>query len=155
MSFSRDEIEALAQTEPESSFLEAPVQKVSEWIAFITSVDDAPKDKHPLIFYGFVARILAQAMGSTEPVDFADTHMRTLVLDLVKPGAQPFEDDSSGPWHSVIILPAHLSLCLRVQARAQAVLDVSAEVHLAVRHWPKPLLRSLRLHLPRSPRKTF
>eukprot|EP00959_Pyramimonas_sp_CCMP1952_P227063 4747468-Pyramimonas_sp.AAC.2 len=53
MSFSQDEIEALAQTAPEGSFLEAPVQKISKWIASITSVDGAPKEKHPLIFYGF------------------------------------------------------------------------------------------------------
>ena len=126
MSFQRAEIEAMAESAPAASFLGASQSKIADWIEFVTSADETPKDQHPLTFYAFAARVLAQAMGSLSPVDYADSHMRSLVLEMIKPGATPFESDAdAGPWQDELVLPAHLTLCLRVQARAQKAQDSS------------------------------
>ena len=125
MSFEKSEITAMAAAAPEHSFMGAAQMKIAEWIEFVTSVDENPKDSHPLIFYGLVARILAEGVGSLAPVAYADPHMRNIVLQIVQLGAVPFEEDREGLWCDQTVNPAHLSLCLRVQGKAQKLADVS------------------------------
>ena len=127
MSFQRTEIEAMAESAPAASFLGASQSKIADWIEFVASADETPKDQHPLIFYAFAARVLAQTMGSLTPVAYADSHMRSLIVDMIKPGSTFFEPDSDGgPWQDEVLLPAHLALCLRAQAKAQRLWDSSA-----------------------------
>ena len=124
MSFTKGEFDALAAAAPEGSFLGATHDKISEWFSFVASVDDNAKDKHALMFYGLAARLLAENknIGSLVPVDFADTHTRTMVLDAVKPQTTPFiSDDEGSPWRDETVLPAHLTCCLRVQGGAQKI----------------------------------
>ena len=124
MSFSQDEIQAMAATAPAGSFLGETEANIAKWIDFVASAYDDPKDKHPLMFYGVTARILAKTIGSMSPGDFADAHMRTFILDMIKPGVTPFEEDADGEWKEEVILPAHVSACLRVQGKA-AKLDTA------------------------------
>ena len=79
---------------------------------FVTSVDLDPKSLHDVTFYATVARTLAEVMGSAQPADYAEPHMRSLIVDNIKVGAAPFDRESeAGVWKSVRIQPAHITLC--------------------------------------------
>ena len=78
MSFSKSEIDALAAAAPDGSFLGAPAENISEWLAFVASVDDNAKSKHPLIFYGVAGRLLSETVGSLVPDDSADARVRAI-----------------------------------------------------------------------------
>ena len=90
------------------------------WVQHVMGVDSAPKQAHPVLFYAAAARLLAEAMGTTHPMDYEESAMADHIRDVVQPRAQPFDQEGEPPeWRAVIIFPAHVALCLRVQHRAQ------------------------------------
>ena len=97
---------------PKEAFGSPDVAAVNAWVEFVISVHDPPT--HPADFYVAVARVLAEEMGSLSPQDLADDHMRTMILETIKPGAQPFQSDGSSPLKEVRLKPAHVSCALMV-----------------------------------------
>ena len=93
------------------------------WLQFVGSVHEP--QTHPVAFYVVVARALAQQMGSMSPQDYAEEHMRSMILDAIKPGSQPFVADAEGQHKEVRLTPAHVSCALLVQARARRHADTS------------------------------
>ena len=119
MSFSDEEIFGALEKIPSDGFLAESVEVRTKWMHFVASVDLDPKSLHDVMFYATVARTLAEIMGSAQPADYAEPHMRSLIVDNIKVGAAPFDRESeAGVWKSVRIQPAHVTLALRVQAKA-------------------------------------
>ena len=119
MSFSDEEVFCALERIPSDGFLAESVEVRTKWMHFVTSVDLDPKSLHDVTFYATVARTLAEVMGSAQPADYAEPHMRSLIVDNIKVGAAPFDRESeAGVWKSVRIQPAHITLALRVQAKA-------------------------------------
>ena len=71
-------------------FLAQSAEVQAKWLHFVKSVDADSRDLHEVIFYAPVARTLAEVMGSAQPADYAESHMRSLVVDDIKVGAAPF-----------------------------------------------------------------
>ena len=119
MSFSASELKAALETVPSDQFLKLGEDARVQWLGFVTSVDEKPKDSHDVSFYAIVARTLAEVMGTALPADYAEAHMRGMIVTAVKVGAKPFQGDGEDEvWNSAHVLPAHVSLALRVQRRA-------------------------------------
>ena len=57
-------------------------------------------------------------MGSLVPQDLADAHMRTMILESIKPNSQPFSEDIDGLHNDVRLTPAHVSCALLAQTTA-------------------------------------
>ena len=75
---------------PSDSFLTDSAEVQAKWLHFVASVDADPKSLHDVMFYAIVARTLAEVMGSAQPADYAEPHMRSLIVDGIKVGAAPF-----------------------------------------------------------------
>ena len=120
MAFTAQEIESIVRDAAEGCFGGVSSEKAVGWVSYVCAVDEAPKDKHPLHFYAAVARVMAESLGSTEKEDFADPHMRNLVLEHVKAGTKPFQADLNETWKELVLTPAQVNLALRVQSKAQA-----------------------------------
>ena len=119
MSFSDEEVLNALERIPSDGFLAESAEVRTKWMHFVASVDLDPKSLHDVMFYATVARTLAEIMGSAQPADYAEPHMRSLIVDGIKVGAAPFDRESeAGVWRSVRIQPAHVPLALRVQVRA-------------------------------------
>ena len=119
MAYTAQEIQELV-SEPQAAFSGLAPAKRTEWVSFVCSVDEAPKEKHPLLFYASVGRAMVELLGSAEKDDYADPHMRSQIIENIKSGAQPFaEDPPGGSWQGVTLNAAQVSLALRVQAKAQ------------------------------------
>ena len=119
MSFSDDEVLNALEGIPSDGFLAENAEVRTKWLHFVASVDPDPKSLHDVLFYATVARTLAEIMGSAQPADYAEPHMRSLIVDGIKVGAAPFDKESEDVvWRSVKIQPAHVTLALRVQAKA-------------------------------------
>ena len=119
MSFSDEEVLNALEGIPSDGFLAESAEVRTKWMHFVASVDLDPKSLHDVMFYATVARTLAEIMGSAQPADYAEPHMRSLIVDGIKVGAAPFDRESEAVvWRSVRIQPAHVTLALRVQARA-------------------------------------
>ena len=119
MSFSGEEVLGALGKIPSDGFLAESAEVQAKWLHFVASVDTDPKSLHDVMFYAIVARTLAEVMGSAQPADYAEPHMRSLIVDGIKVGAAPFEKKSENVmWRSVKIEPAHATLALRVQAQA-------------------------------------
>ena len=62
---------------------------------------------------------MCEMMGSTILSDYADAHMRDLLISTCKLGSKPFQTEGAPDiWKAIIFSPAQLSLALRVQRRA-------------------------------------
>ena len=121
MSFSEEEVLGALRKIPSDSFLAESAEVKAKWLHFVASGDADPRNLHDVMFYAIVARTLAEVMGSDQPADYAEPHMRSLIGDGIKVGAVPFEkksEDVTG--RSVKVQPAHATLPLRVQAKAAA-----------------------------------
>ena len=119
MSFSDEEVLNALEGIPGDGFLVESAEARTKWLHFVASVDPDPKSLHDVMFYATVARTLAEIMGSAQPADYAEPHMRSLIVDGIKVGAAPFDKPSEDVvWRSVKIQPAHVTLALRVQAKA-------------------------------------
>ncbi|CAK0887936.1 unnamed protein product [Prorocentrum cordatum] len=92
--------------------------KVAHWVQFVASVQDAPADTHPLIFYAGTARALAEFIGSVEPTDYAEEKMRDFVISSLQVNAVPFDQDQDEQWENFKLKPAHITLALKVQTKA-------------------------------------
>ena len=121
MSFSDEEIAVAIRSVPSDKFLGLGEEARVKWVQFVTSVDDSPKSAHEVMFYAIVARALAEVMGSSQPADYAESHMRELIVGAFKVGTQPFQgEEEATTWKDAKLLPAQIALALRVQARAVA-----------------------------------
>ena len=121
MSFSEEEVLGALRKIPSDGFLAESAEVQAKWLHFVASVDADPKNLHDVMFYAIVARTLAEVMGSAQPADYAEPHVRSLIGDGIKVGAAPFEKKSEDvTWRSVKVQPAHATLALRVQAKAVA-----------------------------------
>ena len=121
MSFSEEEVLGALGKIPSDGFLAESAEVQAKWLHFVASVDADPKSLHDVMFYAIVARTLAEVMGSAQPADYAEPHMRSLIVDGIKVGAAPFDKESEVvTWRSVKVQPAHVALALRVQAKAVA-----------------------------------
>ena len=89
------QIKSLVESLPAETFQEIGSEAFQQWVQFVVSVHEPVV--HPASFYVIVARALAALMGTAAPQDYADEHMRTMILEMVKPQAQPFSTDESGP----------------------------------------------------------
>ena len=119
MSFSDEEVLSALGEIPSDGFLAECTEVRARWMHFVVSVDAVPKSLHDVMFYSTVARTLAEVMGSAQPADYVEPHMRSLIVDGIKLGAAPFDKESEDVmWRSVKIQPAHVTLALRVQAKA-------------------------------------
>ena len=84
------------------------------------------------MFYAVAARALAEVMGSAQASDYAETHVRTQVIELLKPGAKPFQTDTEQePWKDYVFKPAQVTWALKVQAKAAANLASTAPLGVA------------------------
>ena len=111
MSFSDEEVLSALGEIPSDGFLAECTEVRARWMHFVASVDADPKSLHDVMFYATVARTLAEVMGSAQPADFAEPHMRSLIVDGIKVGAAPFDKESEDVmWRSVKIQPAHVTL---------------------------------------------
>ena len=121
MSFSEEEVLGALGKIPSDGFLAESAEVQAKWLHFVASVDADPKSLHDVVmFYAIVARTLAEVMGSAQPADYAEPHMRSLIVDGIKVGAAPFDKGSEDvTWRSVKVQPAHVTLALRVQAVEQ------------------------------------
>eukprot|EP00959_Pyramimonas_sp_CCMP1952_P239941 5014230-Pyramimonas_sp.AAC.1 len=72
-------VQALVATAPEGKFLALSVADMEKWTQFVADANEPTC--HPELFYGCVARLLAENMGSAVPADCADAQMRTFVVD--------------------------------------------------------------------------
>ena len=95
------------------------MDKASTWVQYVTSVHNSPPDAHPLLFYAATARALADAIGSVEPADYCEKQMRDFVLSGMQANATPFAQDTDENWKAFVVKPAHISLALKVQTKAQ------------------------------------
>ena len=121
MSFSEEEVLGALGKIPSDGFLAESAEIQAKWLHFVASVDADPKSLHDVMFYATVARTLAEVMGSAQPADYAEPHMRSLIVDGIKVGAAPFDKESEDvTWRSAKVQPAHVTLALRVQAKAVA-----------------------------------
>ena len=121
MSFELGEYEEVVANLPHGNFSGVGDETRSSWLKFVSEVDDAPKSKHPLMFYASTARVMAEVMGSAQPEDFSEGHMRTQIIEMIKPNTKPFGGDGNPEqWRAVTISPAQVSLALRVQKKAAA-----------------------------------
>lgn len=121
MSFSDQEVAAVIDKVYRDKFLGLGSEARVKWVHFVASVDDEPKNAHAVMFYAAVARVLAEVMGSAQPADYAELHMRDLIVGALKMGAEPFQgEDEDSDWQAVKLQPAQITLALRVQARAVA-----------------------------------
>ena len=118
--WSAEEIGQVLDGLPGTAFGGRPKDQQVQWLQHVMGVDSAPRQAHPVLFYAASARVLAEAMGTTHPMDYEESAMADHIRDAVQPRAKPFDADGENPeWRAVVILPAHLALCLRVQHRAQ------------------------------------
>ncbi|CAK0863958.1 unnamed protein product [Prorocentrum cordatum] len=92
--------------------------KVAQWVQFVASVQDAPADTHPLIFYAGTAQALAESIGSVEPTDYAEEKMRDFVISSLQVNAVPFDQDQVEQWKNSKLKPAHITLAPKVQTKA-------------------------------------
>ena len=91
MSFSEEEVLGALGKIPSDGFLAESAEVQAKWLHFVASVDTDPKSLHDVMFYAIVARTLAEVMGSAQPADYAEPHMRSLIVDGIKVGAAPFD----------------------------------------------------------------
>ena len=121
MSFLKEEVLDVLREIPSDGILAESAEVQAKWLHFVASVDADPKNLHDVMFYAIVAWTLAEVMGSAQPADYAEPHMRSLIGDGIKVGAAPFGKKSEDvTWRSVKVQPAHATLALRVQAKAAA-----------------------------------
>ena len=90
MSFSEEKVLGALEKIPGDGFLAESAEVQAKWLHFVASVDADPKSLHDVMFYAIVARTLAEVMGSAQPADYAEPHMRSLIVDGIKIGAAPF-----------------------------------------------------------------
>ena len=109
MSFTKEEVVAALAPVPADRFLGLDEVARYEWVRFVTSVDNEPKNAHDVMFYAVIARALAELVGSAQPVDFAESHMRAMILDALKVGAEPFHGDGEdAPWDQAKVTGAQV-----------------------------------------------
>ena len=119
MSFSDEEVLSAHGEIPSDGSLAESTEVRAKWMHFVASVDVDPKSLHDVMFYATVARTLAEIMGSAQPADFAEQHMRSLIVDGILVGAALFNKESEDVlWRSVQIQLAHVTLAFRLQAQA-------------------------------------
>ena len=119
MAFSSAELEAAVQKVPSNQFLKLGMEARIQWLGYVTAVDEEPKKVHEIGFYAIVARALAEIMGTAQPADYAEKHMREMIVQTIKVGASPFQGEAEDEfWKGVVIQPAHVSLALRLQKRS-------------------------------------
>ena len=94
MSFSEEEVLGALGKIPSDGFLAESAEVQAKWLHFVASVDADPESLHDVMFYAIVARTLAEVMGSAQPADYAEPHMRSLIVDGIKVGAAPFDKES-------------------------------------------------------------
>ena len=71
---------------PSDDFLVESTDVQVKWMHFVASVDADPKSLHDVMFYATVARTLTEIMRSAQPADYAEPHMRSLIVDGIKVG---------------------------------------------------------------------
>ena len=86
MSFSDEEVLGALGKIPSDDFLVESTDVQVKWMHFMTSVDADPKSLHDVMFYATVARTLTEIMRSAQPADYAEPHMRSLIVDGIKVG---------------------------------------------------------------------
>jgi len=117
--FSNQEIRAVVDTVPVGKFAGADTEDCIAWVQYVASID-APKAKHPVMFYATVARAMAESLGSVHSTDYADEHMRGMTTAALVKGDQPFlADDELDEWKDVKLLPVHIIAALKVVGKAQ------------------------------------
>ena len=119
----RDSVKGL----PEEAFLHNPSDKSADWVLFVTTVDENPREKHDILFYAIVARVMAELCGSISPSDYNDEYMRTMIISSIKPGAKPFAGEDT-PWKDYALTPAHVACALRVQKKSTQAMPSSSSL---------------------------
>ena len=118
MAFPDVDVRALVSAAAQGAFGGSGGDKVVQWVQYVASVQDAPADTHPLIFYAGTARALAESIGSVEPADYAEEKMRDFVISSLQVNAVPFDQDQDEQWKNFKLKPAHITLALKVQTKA-------------------------------------
>ena len=114
------EIRTAVDAVPRDKFQGAGHTQRIDWVKFVASVDEAPKDKHPLMFYVTVARAMAETMGSLHSADYAEGHMRDMVVAGMKVGEALFDfGTETAEWRAVKLLPVHIVFALKVVEKAR------------------------------------
>ena len=109
---------------PSDSFLADSAEVQAKWLHFVASVDADPKSLHDVMFYAIVARTLAEVMGSAQPADYAEPHMRSLIVDGIKVGAAPFVRNLRMlRQHDVMSIAAWLSLSTTIFSSLEDTVD--------------------------------
>ena len=120
-------VQTLVTAVPQQKFLSLPPAGMEMWIEFVATANEPTT--HGELFYASVARALAEQMGSSEPADYADSQMRQFIIDGIRMGITPFQEDPEGPWKEVKFTPAHITAALKVQACASKAEKQTAEVN--------------------------
>ena len=118
MAFPDVDVRALVSAAAQGAFGGSGGDKVVQWVQYVASVQDAPADTHPLIFYAGTARALAESIGSVEPADYAEEKMRDFITSSLQVNAVPFDQDQEEQWKNFKLKPAHITLALKVQTKA-------------------------------------
>ena len=84
---------ALSERSPVTVSLAESAEVQAEYLHFVASVDADPRNLHDVMFSAIVARTLAEVMGSAQPANYAEPHMRSLTGDGIKVGAAPFSKE--------------------------------------------------------------
>ena len=92
MSFAADCTKILAVL-PKTAFASSDDGQRQAWLHFVAEAG-GPVER-PALFYVTVGRALADLMETVIPRDYADAHMRTMILDMVKAQTTPFSSDES------------------------------------------------------------
>lgn len=117
--FDRAAVKTFVETAAEGAFLGLSADACVEWVLEVAGVDgENPEDKHPLAFYGQMARMLAEQWGSTCMADFSDASAREQILNLIKPGAKPYEEEDDESWKKWVVTPAQQALALKFAKKA-------------------------------------
>ena len=101
MSFSEEEILGALGKIPSDGFLAESAEVQAKWLHFVTSVDADPKNLHDVMFYAIVARTLAEVMGSAQPADYAEPHMRSLIVDGIKVSSTAPDENFLRRWKAL------------------------------------------------------
>ena len=116
MAFTLQDYEKLVTSTPPTSFSEAPDRNsAARFVLWVTLVDAKVDTKRPLMFYGAVARHLAELVGSVVTEDYALPNIVKVIETGFVTNSTPFQGElESSEWKKIKLTPAHLAVALRV-----------------------------------------
>ncbi|CAK0877036.1 unnamed protein product [Prorocentrum cordatum] len=111
----------MVATAPSGAFNKASADQIHDWVDFALNDEPNAAEKHDLLYYVSVARLLAETIGSTSLSDFEGPHVREMIKAAIVVNDLPCAAEQDPAWKAWKVSPAQVVFALKVQTkRAQA-----------------------------------